>query len=124
MFSKCSTNIFLPVSKSSTFFFFAPQQWAKRCFVGDGVLLSAEQMEVLVHSGLIPGSMQCCFMLSIHKNQTKPDQIQAAQHRRRRTDRELQTPKPLTDLPSSACHRWAIDTCLLTHHTAMMEDIT
>lgn len=54
------------------------------------------------------------------KNQSKAN---ADSRVREEEDRDLRTTMPLTDLPSSAQLRPAIDTCLLPRHTAWVENV-
>lgn len=46
------------------------------------------------------------------------------QHRRRETDRDLETDMLSTDLPSSERPRQAVDTCLPPHIAALTEGVT
>lgn len=70
-----------------------------------------------VHLSLMPGLVSKALLcLRLKKN--KSNQTQAAQGRRRKTDRDLWTTMPPTDLPLSAQHRQDIDThcCRATKH--------
>jgi hypothetical protein len=64
-----------------------------------------------VHHSLMLGIMaKAILCLRIIKKES--NQIQASQHRRRKTDRDFKTVLTVTALPSSTWQRWARDICL------------
>ena len=72
---------------------FPPRQWAKRHHVVVGGLLSARDraMAVLCSSWLDAwlGGQSCFMSIKIKSSQIKSNQIQAVNHGRRKTDRDL-----------------------------------
>lgn len=86
-----------------------PWQWA-RGHLGGGVLihqLGAGRWQSWVHPSWMPGLMAKAVLCLGHKNQNKSSQIQAAWE-----EKDRETCRPPTELPSSTCHRWTIDSCL------------